>query len=413
MKDEQKLISLSAIGLYSPGLVAKITNRIFEMGGNIVDVEENCRRGLFSIFLIVDFSAATCPLEEILSQLRKVAAETNLKIILDRLDRYDKQAMMMPAQPENHQVTIIGVDRPGIIARVSRLFHQYNVIIENCRMIARGKLFSMEMIINTGDIKTTGETLREAQIEKMKTELKELCATIDQSVVIQSGSRVNRRQKMVVFDVESSLVQSDSLKSFVDTIKDKAVMDGHPINLMKRPGDQMQALIDNAKYLKGIPIEDLQKISDTLEPNPGTVELIKILKSMDFKIALLSTGFSFFIKKIFEAAGVDYAFANTLEVDADGIVTGALQEPVITSDTKGDLLEFILANEKIDRDQVIAVGDGSGTSHFIENVGLSIAFKPDKLNVKADGVLSHDRILNILYCLGIPDPDNSGKDGLL
>jgi hypothetical protein len=58
--------------------------------------------------------------------------------------------------------------------------------------------------------------------------------------------------------------------------------------------------------------------------------------------------------------------------------------------------------EKIGLDQVIAVGDGSIGSHFIENVGLSIAFKPDENSIKTDGVLSSDRIMNMLYCLGIP-----------
>ena len=58
MKTKQKLISVSAFGPYTHGLVARITNNIFEMDGNIVDVEENCRRGLFSIFLVVDFSAS-------------------------------------------------------------------------------------------------------------------------------------------------------------------------------------------------------------------------------------------------------------------------------------------------------------------------------------------------------------------
>ena len=401
------MISLSAIGLYTPGLVAKITTKIFELGGNIVDVEENCRRGLFSIFLIVDFSEATYAEEEIVSQLMKIEQETDLKVILDRLDRYEKEDMTLPAKQENHQVTIIGVDQPGIIARISSLFHQYNVTIENCRMIARGKLFSMEMIINTSEIKKELDVNHAQSIEGMKHELKALCSTIDQSVVIQSGDIFKKRQKLVVFDVESSLVQQASLKNFIAGIKGAGAFEDNKLSAIDEPGDQMQAIIENAKYLKGIPIADLQKISDTLELNPGTVELIKILKSMGFKIALLSTGFSFFIKKIFETAGIDYAFANTLEVDDKGIISGELQEPIITSDTKDELLEFIMDNEKIDREQVIAVGDGSRTSHFIENVGLSIAFKPDKWNMKTDGVLSHDRILNILYCLGISNPDNS------
>jgi phosphoserine phosphatase len=406
MDTQQKLISLSAIGLFSPGLMAKITTKIYELKGNIVDVEESCRRGIFSIFLVVDFAACQKTLEEIFSQLEEIGSDADLKIVIDRLDRYDLQDVVLPSQQENHQVTIIGVDQPGIIARISSLFHHYNVIIEKCKMIARGRLFSMEMIINTGEMKEIPELSHAAAIEQMKRELRELCAKIDQSVVFQSGNLFSRRKKLVVFDVESSLVQQASLKSFIDRIQGTAVLEKNAINLVDRPGDRMQALIENAKDLKGIPIEELQRLSDTLALNPGTVELIGILKSMDFKIALLSTGFSFFIKKIFEAAGVDYAFANTLAVDENGIITGDLMEPVITSDTKGDLLEFILANEKIDREQVIAVGDGSNASHFIENVGLSIAFKPDKWNVKADGVLSHDRILNILYCLGIPSPED-------
>jgi phosphoserine phosphatase len=406
MNHVAKMISLSAIGLYAPGHVAKITTKIFKLGGNIVDVEENCRRGLFSIFLIVDFSAAVDTAEKIVSHLMEIERETDLKVILDRLDRYEKEDMVIPSRQENHQVTIIGVDQPGIIARISSLFHQYNVTIENCRMIARGKLFSMEMIINTSEIKKAQDATHAESIERMKHDLKALCSTIDQSVVIQSGDIFKKRQKLVVFDVESSLIQQASLKNFIAGIKGAGAFEDHKLDAIDASGDQMQAIIENAKYLKGIPIVELQRISETLELNPGTVELINILKSMDFKIALLSTGFSFFIKKIFEAAGVDYAFANTLEVDDKGVVTGELQEPVITSDTKDDLLEFILKNEKIDREQVIAVGNGSGTSHFIENVGLSIAFKPEKWDMRTDGVLSHDRILNILYCLGIPNPDN-------
>jgi len=98
---------------------------------------------------------------------------------------------------------------------------------------------------------------------------------------------------------------------------------------------------------------------------------------------------------------VDYAFANSLELDENGITTGRIDEPVITNDTKKDILEFIMSNENIKSDQVIAVGDGSQSSHFIENVGLSIAIKPEASHTKSDGVISSDKVLNVLYCLGI------------
>ena len=108
------------------------------------------------------------------------------------------------------------------------------------------------------------------------------------------------------------------------------------------------------------------------------------------------------MKRIFEQAGVDYAFSNSLKADEQGLLTGELQEPVITNETKSEILDFIMSVEGLKPEQVIAVGDGSTRSHFIKNVGLSIAFKPEDRSVSTNGILSSDRITHILYCLGIP-----------
>jgi len=135
------------------------------------------------------------------------------------------------------------------------------------------------------------------------------------------------------------------------------------------------------------------------------LDLIRILKSMGFKIALLSSGFDFFIKRLFEKAEVDYAFSNSMKVDKDGNLTGELEEPVLTSATKNEILEFIMNMENITRDQVIAVGDGSTQYPFMKNVGLSIAYQPEDTDIKTDGIFRSDHIINILYCLGIPESE--------
>jgi len=206
----------------------------------------------------------------------------------------------------------------------------------------------------------------------------------------------------VVFDVESSLVQEESLRAFLEGIREKLGQIPGGIHFVDRGEDQFQALVENAKSMKGIPIKEIESFSNILQLNPGSFELIRILKSMGFKIALLSSGFNFFIKDILEEAGVDYAFSNSLKIDENGIITGELGEPVITNETKEDLLEFIMKMEGIEKDQVIAVGDGSSRSHFIKNAGLSIAFKPPAADIRADGIINTGHITNVLYCLGIP-----------
>ena len=399
MDNNHKLVSLSAIGLDSPGLVSKITTKIFELGGNIIDVEEYCRRDLFSIFLIVDFSAATNSIDEITATLKVIEDETGLKV---SIGTHDEEEISHIDEKNLHVVTILGVDQPGIIAKVSTFFHRYNINIQNCKMIARGKFFSMEMVIDTNRMDIKPYLSHKEAMEKMKDELKNLCAGIHQSVVIQSENIYKRAKKLIVFDVESTLIQVSSLKNLLKKAEGKAKSIDTTFKFSDDTTDEMQSLIKNIRSLKGVHMSELEKFTEILQLNPGTLELIRILKSMGFKIALLSSGFHFVIKKLFEAAGVDYAFSNTMKVDENGILTGELEEPVITSITKNEILEFIMNLENINRDQVIAVGDGSTSSHFITNSGLSIAFKPDEPGVKTDGIFSSDKITNLLYCLGIP-----------
>jgi len=398
-REKNRLITLSAVGFDSPGLVSMITTRIFELGGNILDVEESCRRNLFSIFLIIDFSASGHPVKYLEDHLNALESETGLKIMVTE---YDRNQALCPPEKESHLVTVLGPDRPGIMAEVSTFFHQRTINIERSSMIARGDFFSMEMLIDTSRMPGKPGMSREQSIEEMAGKLREACYEIGQGVVIQSEDIYRKAKKLVVFDVESSLVKEQSLRVFLEGIREKLGRIPGGVRFVDGGEEQFPALVENARSMKGIPIHEIESFTHLLHLNPGSFELIRILKSMGFKIALLSSGFNFFIKSILEEAGVDYAFSNSLKVDEDGIITGELGEPVITSETKEELLEFIMKMEDIGRDQVIAVGDGSSRSHFIKNAGLSIAFKPPAADIRADGILNTGHITNVLYCLGIP-----------
>jgi len=218
MKTKRNLFSVSAFGLYSHGLVSLITNKIYSLQGNIVDVEESSRRGLFSMFLVVDFSASEQTDDQISTALKDLQNEVDIRMVIRR---YKVKDPVLPAQHENHLVTIIGVDQPGIIAKISSLLHTYRITIEKTRMIARGRFFSMEMLIDTSTMITSPERTHAEQIKQVKSDLRKLCAEIDQSVVIQSGEIYQRQKKLVVFDVESSLVQQASLNKFIKAVSSR------------------------------------------------------------------------------------------------------------------------------------------------------------------------------------------------
>ena len=399
MNQESKIVSLSATGLDSPGLISKITAKIHAMNGNILDVEEVCRRGLFSIFLIIDFAKSGRPLVEITNDLKEIEKINGLKI---SLGIYEDENVINKAAGENYIITILGEDQPGIIARVSAFFYQHNVNIENCRMIALGDFISMEMVIDASKLINTYSLSHDKSIERMKADLKDLCSKMDKSIVIQREDIFTRVQKLVVFDVESSLIQRSFIESFVEKIKVKLTSIGRNARFIDHSKDKIMSLIENSLVLKGIPLNEIKEFCEILHLTPGTIQLFRILKSMGYRIALLSSCFNFFLKSIYMEAGVDYAFANSLIVDKDGRITGEIEDPIIDNRVKEELLDFIMKKENIGCDQVIAVGDASPSSQFLANVGLSIAFQPDEPVVSTDGILRCDNIINLLYCLGIP-----------
>ncbi len=397
MKRNEKIISLSAIGLDAPGLVSKITDRVFKLGGNIVDVEEHCRRGLFAIYLEIDLSGSSYPMDEICQKLKALEEETELKVIVKRAS--DEKARTQQ-DAGRYVVTLLGTDRPGIMANVSKLFSDQNINIEHCRMIARGNFFSMEMVIDMSQITPLPYPSALDPVQNMKEQLKELCDQLGQSVVIQEESIYKKMKKLIVFDVESALIQEKSISLFLEDLSRLIGARGKKEDIII--DQKMKGLIYGAKSLQGIPVSELEALGKKLRLNPGSHELLSILKSMGFKVALLSSGLEVLVKRLFEGLDIDYAFANTLKIDHDGIITGELEEPVLTDKTKDEVLEFIMNMEQVDPDQVIAVGDGSARCGFIRNAGLSIAYQPQERPIPTDGILKGDEIFHILYCLGIP-----------
>ena len=397
MGNHDKKITLSAIGLDAPGLVWKITERILDLGGNIIDVEEHCRRGLFAVYLEIDFSNSSHSLDHILQKLRALENDTGLKII-------PRQILSKRTSDEvgrgRYIITVLGIDRPGIMAEISKLLAKRNVNIEHCRMIARGEFFSMQMVVDASA--TSPPHTTPDPIEEMKDSLKEICQQLGQSVVIQDEAAHKKMKKLIVFDVESALIEEASISRMLYALDRLLRARGAEPAPLPNERPKVEALIQNINKLKGISHAEMQKLAENLALNPGTRELLGILKTMGFKIALLSSGLEVVLKKLFEGIDVDYAFANTLKVAPDGTITGELEEPIITDDSKAQILEFIMNMEHAQPDQVIAVGDGSPRSGFIRNAGLSIAYRPREESVTTDGVLKTDQISHVLYCLGIP-----------
>ena len=157
--------------------------------------------------------------------------------------------------------------------------------------------------------------------------------------------------------------------------------------------------------LKGLPEERVYSLLDTIPLAEGAERLIRMLKLLGYKTAILSGGFNFFARLLQQRLGIDFVHSNELEI-ADGMVTGRVVKPIINGARKAALLEEIAAREGISLEQVVAVGDGANDIPMLSLAGMGIAYRAKPLvRQKADQSISSLGLDGLLYLLGVRDRD--------
>ncbi len=292
-------------------------------------------------------------------------------------------------------LTTIGKDRPGIVARISKFLSERKANIERIRMVASGELNVMEISTDLSDLSSNFEDFRSG--------FEDACGEVGQDVVVQTEDMFQRPKRLIVFDVDSTLIDIEVIDELA-----KAAGVGEKVREITRKAmngeiDFKQALRERARLLKDLRVEVLEAIAENLEITPGADELISTLKALGFKVALVSGGFEYFVDNIRKKLGIDYAYANKLVI-REGKLTGEVEEPIIDDKRKGELIRQLARKENLLLEEIVAVGDGANDRFMLQSSGLGIALNPKNILKKvADGVITKENLTGILYCLGAPE----------
>merc|ERR1712032_1009393 len=227
-------------------------------------------------------------------------------------------------------------------------------------------------------------------------------------------------RRLVIFDMDSTLIEGEvidelaKLAGVEDEVKaiTQAAMRGE-INFF-------DSLKQRVALLKGHNSDELFKqVKENLVYSPGAKRLCSVLKLIGFKMAVVSGGFMQMAREVQRCLGLDYAFANTLEVDdATGLLTGTTSGPVITPERKRALLAMIANVEGCEVAQTIAVGDGANDIPMLNTAGLGIAFcaKP-KVQAATEFRLNQKDLSAVLFLIGLSEhaterfaPSTDGED---
>ena len=222
-------------------------------------------------------------------------------------------------------------------------------------------------------------------------------------ISFQKDDMFRRNRRLICFDMDSTLIKTE----VIDELADRAGV-GEQVRAiteaaMRGEIDFSESFEHRVTLLKGLDESVMREIAENLPIMDGAKRLMSILKKCGFKIAILSGGFSYFgnqLKKLFD---VDYVYANELEI-VDGKLTGKHLGDIVDGKRKAELLKLIAQVEKIDLEQVIAVGDGANDLPMLNLAGLGIAFhaKP-KVKANAQQSISTIGLDGVLYFLGFRD----------
>ena len=175
--------------------------------------------------------------------------------------------------------------------------------------------------------------------------------------------------------------------------------------------DFKESFTRRVALLKGLDVSVMQEIAENLPITEGADRLMAVLKTYGYKIAILSGGFTFFGEYLRQRFGVDYVYANELEIGEDGKLTGRYLGEIVDGRRKADLLKLIAQTERVNLAQTIAVGDGANDLPMLGEAGLGIAFhaKP-RVVANARQSINTIGLDGVLYFLGFKD-SNLGEQG--
>jgi len=237
----------------------------------------------------------------------------------------------------------------------------------------------------------------------LRGELLELAQTLEVDIAFQVDDVYRRNRRLIAFDMDSTLIQTEVIDELAIEAGVGEQVAAITEAAMNGDLDFRQSLERRVALLEGLEESTLAKVLERLPITPGAERLIRTLRSLGYRTAILSGGFSYFGRHLQQQLGIDFVFANELEIQ-NGKLTGRLVGEIVDGARKAALLHELARGENLRIEQTIAVGDGANDLPMLDAAGLGIAFhaKP-KVRASAEQAISNLGLDGILYLIGMSD----------
>jgi phosphoserine phosphatase len=390
-----KIILVTVSGPDCPGITARLMKIISEYNVDVLDMGQAVTHGLLSLSFVLGLN----PEEKTQSGnvLKDLLFEANLMGLTLSYKVVEKQIFTPEMYGEKFSVTCVSPTKISamFVSDLAQILANNKINIERIDKVSPDEFSSLEISTSIS---------KNLDTQKLKEDLLKVSTKHKVDVAFLKDNVFRRNKRLIVFDMDSTLIQTEVIDELAELcgVGDEVKEITH--RAMNGEIDFDESLKLRVSKLKGLDTKKMQEILDRLPLTPGVEDFLKTVKTLGYKVALISGGFTFFADALKVKLGLDYSFANELEI-ANGALTGKVKGTIVNANQKAMLVKLISQQENISLEQVVAIGDGANDLPMLATAGLGIAFHAkDIVRKEAQQHMSHGPMTSILYFLGIPGP---------
>jgi len=391
MDDKKDFVLVTVSGPDRPGITAAFSRILVENQVEIVDIEQASLQDFLGLSFLLDMSGAKQSKDGVLKDLLFEASRLGLTL---NFRLYSEKEVKARNSKNLFVLTYFGDTRT--LAEISNILGEENANIEMIANLTRHRASCVELTIDVKDVQN---------LSRLKERVIASSHELNIDLALQKMEAYRKNKRMVFFDMDSTLIDME----IIDEMAERAGVfkEVSRITEKVRRGDLdfEEALVQRVALLKGLKVKELEKIREEMRLSEGAEELVTTLKRLGYKLGVVSGGFHYFADYLKEKMGLDFSYANQLEMKNDKL-TGKVLGQIVDNTYKAKIVNMVSSQEGVLLDQTVAVGDGANDVLMLGQAGLGIAYNAKgRLDRAANMSLGQARLKNILYILGISEEE--------
>jgi phosphoserine phosphatase len=386
-------VIVTIVGPDQPGITSTCMGVLAKHPVRLADLGQTVVYGSLTLVLLLEHAT-----DAVFADLRRAAETFRMRVDFKPVEN---PLHTPPPEPGRYAVTLL--KKPlgsGPIHWVLDHLARFDLNIDRIQKLSAGEMECVEFLVSSKHRALAG-----ADATALRADLLKLATHLEMDIAFQADGMFRRAKRLVVFDMDSTLIGQEVIDEFA---RERGVYDAvseitH--RAMQGSLNFETSLHERVALLRGLTLEHVERVYQRLTLSPGADDLMRWLRKLGMKTAIVSGGFSLIAEKLRQRLGMDAAYANTLEF-VDGVCTGKVIPPIVHSERKADLLVSMAFQERISLDQVVAVGDGANDLLMLQKAGLGIAYNAKAIvNERAAVAMRKRPLTHVAYLMGHHERD--------